>query len=78
MKHLSHLEQRALAAYYRKGADVGSINQPGSVETVEHKGLIYIRLTNVNGTLAVYRVRTMADGSAMLKGLKRWPAAVEA
>ena len=81
MNTLSQLEQRALAAYYRNGtrnAGVagGSVNQPGAVETVEHDGLTYIRLSNVNGILAVYRVRTV-NGEQVLKGLKRWPKALE-
>lgn len=76
MNNLSHLEQRALAAYYRKGSALGSVNQPGAVETVEHNGLTYIRMSNVNGILAVYRVRTI-NGEQVLKGLKRYPAALE-
>jgi hypothetical protein len=56
---------------------MGQTNQPGSVETVEHEGLQYIRLTNVNGILAVYRVR-IVNGEPVLKGLKRWPAALNA
>ncbi len=76
----SNLEQRALAAYYRNGsrtADLagGQVSQPGAVETVEHKGLTYIRLTNIRGILAVYRVRTV-NGEQVLKGLKRWPSAL--
>ena len=82
MRNLSHLEQRALSAYYRSGSQQtnergGSVNQPGAVETVDHDGLQYIRLTNVNGVLAVYRVRTV-NGEPVLKGLKRWPAEVAA
>ena len=83
MNALSHLEQRALAAYYRNGeksiaanGQGGSIMQPGAVETVEHDGLTYIRLTNIHGILAVYRVRTV-NGEPVLKGLKRWPQALE-
>lgn len=78
MNALSHLEQRALSAYYRSGSreGIGQTLQPGAVETVEHEGLQYIRLTNVNGILAVYRVR-IVNGEPVLKGLKRWPAALE-
>lgn len=82
MNTLSYLESRALAAYNRAGTKfinehgAGSINQPGAIETVEHDGLTYIRLTNVNGILAVYRVRTV-NGEPVLKGLKRWPKAIE-
>lgn len=80
MNHLSQLEQRALSAYYRSGSKAaniygGSVIQPGAVETVEHDGLQYIRLTNINGILAVYRIRTV-NGEQVLKGLKRWPAAL--
>lgn len=69
----TQLEKRALSAYYRAAAQTeGSPNQPGAVDTVEHDGLTYIVLSNVNGILAVYRVRTV-NGEPMLKGLKRWP-----
>lgn len=81
MNALSNLEQRALSAYYRAGtrahAGMGQTSQPGAVETVEHEGLQYIRLTNVNGILAVYRVR-IVNGEPVLKGLKRWPSALNA
>lgn len=73
---MTYLEQRALAAYYRAAKAIsgnGSVNQPGSVEEVEHDGLKYVRLANVNGTLAMYRVR-IVNGAPVLKGLKRWPA----
>jgi hypothetical protein len=61
---------RALAAYSRAGhADQPSVND-SDVETVD--GLDYCVLRNEHGVLAVYRVRN--DG--MLKGLKRWPAAI--
>jgi hypothetical protein len=78
MNQLDHLERRALAAYYREanGHGMGSVNQPGAVETVEHNGLTYIRLTNVNGILAVYRIRTV-NGQQVLKGMRRWPKALE-
>lgn len=82
MKTLSYLESRARDAYNRAGTKVirelgaGSILQPGAIETVEHDGLTYIRLTNVNGILAVYRVRTV-NGEPVLKRLKRWPKAIE-
>lgn len=83
MNNLSHLEQRALSAYFRNGSKqlnsaggIGSVMQPGAVETVEHNGLTYIRLSNTRGILAVYRVRTV-NGEQVLKGLKRWPVAIE-
>lgn len=81
---LPHLDQRALAAYYRSASrqlsnlwGSGSIMEPGAVETVEVDGLSYIRLSNVRGILAVYRIRTV-NGESVLKGLKRWPKALEA
>lgn len=76
MQNLSYLESRALTAYYRSAASTaGQPLQPGAVETVEHEGLRYVRLTNTNGTIAVYRVR-IVNGEPMLKGLKRWPDAL--
>lgn len=66
------LVRRAYAAYFRS-AD--SVDQPAAdisgAET--HEGLDYVVLRNVNGTLAVYRVRP--DG--VLKRLKRWPVTIE-
>lgn len=68
---------RAMAAYYRAAA-----REPGPGEppipgrdsyVIDHGGKAYVVLTNVNGLLAVYRVRT--DG--MLKRLRRWPVAIE-
>lgn len=81
MQNLSYMETRALSAYNRSASAQaralgGQPMQPGAVETVEHEGLTYIRLTNVNGILAVYRVRTI-NGAEVLKGLRRWPAAIE-
>jgi hypothetical protein len=72
------LLRRAFAAYYRSGAREGlteqQINIPASTSYVtEHDGKAYVVLENVNGVLAVYRVRN--DG--MLKGLRRWPSEVE-
>jgi hypothetical protein len=57
--------RRAFAAYFRSGG----IDQPNSSGVVEHNGKVYVVLENVNGILAVYRVRN--DG--MLKRLCRWP-----
>lgn len=67
------LTNRAIAAYYRAAdcGGMGSVNHP-STQEVEINGLKYIHLFNVNGTLAVYRVRIVA-GAPVLKGLKRWP-----
>ncbi len=61
------LTRRALAAYYRAGGTAQPANASG---VVVHDGRLYVQLVNVNGTLAVYRVRN--DGQ--LKRLKRWPA----
>jgi hypothetical protein len=66
------LVRRAYAAYFRGGQ---YHDQPSSsastVEVVDDK--FYVVLRNVNGVLAVYRVRN--DG--ILKGLKRWPRELE-
>jgi hypothetical protein len=63
------LERRALAAYYRSG---GTDQPSGGGFVVEHDGKLYVVLSNVRGTLAVYRVR----GSGALKRLRRWPREV--
>ena len=73
----SELLRRAFAAWFRseKAAGASSSTQPASGSYVtQHNAKSYVVLVNVNGVLAVYRVRT--DG--ILKGLKRWPAEVEA
>ena len=67
---MSDLLNRAISAYFRFSD--GSIPiQPsqGDSGEVEFKGMQYVRLSSVNGTIAVYRVRN--DGQ--LKRLKRWP-----
>ncbi|MBR0568008.1 hypothetical protein J5J83_17945 [Azoarcus sp. L1K30] len=66
--------KRAIAGYFRYG-DSATTNQPSTADSgvVEHEEKQYAVLRNVNGVLAVYRVRT--DG--VLKRLKRWPAAIE-
>ncbi len=61
------LTRRAFAAYFRSGHSDQPANTSG-VQTVD--GRRYVVLRNVNGVLAVYRVRN--DG--MLKGLRRWPS----
>jgi hypothetical protein len=69
------LENRALAAYFRSAAKQGgSPNQPSTPTNATVDGKQYVVLTNKNGILAVYRVRT--DG--VLKGLVRWPAELKA
>ncbi|HZN76213.1 MAG TPA: hypothetical protein VFC00_31675 [Micromonosporaceae bacterium] len=67
--HDEDLVRRALAAYYRSG---GTDTPAGGGSVVEHDGKLYVVLSNVNGTLAVYRVRS----SGALKALRRWPEAV--
>jgi hypothetical protein len=73
----SELTNRAMAAYWRTmsrklGRDSGNINQPGAPDLVQVNGLWYVVLSNINGPLMVYRVRTV-NGQEVLKGLKRWP-----
>ena len=68
-----NLVRRALAAYYKAAATQGGTPmQPSKPHVTRHESRCYVVLANGRGTLAVYRVRT--DG--VLKGLKRWPAAV--
>lgn len=74
-KHLGDagdpLVRRAFAAYYRSGSAGGSLPEPASTSFLgELDGKQYVVLENMNGILAVYRVRTY-DG--ILKRLKRWP-----
>ena len=69
---------RAFAAYFRQPHDfmgaAWSPPQPSSGSGVEeHKGKQYVVLHNVNGVLAVYRIRN----NGYLKQLKKWPAALE-
>jgi hypothetical protein len=70
------LGRRALAAYYRQPQDfpgaVWNPPHPSSPDVVEHNGRQYVVLHNVNGTLAVYRVRN----TGQLRRLRRWPAEV--
>jgi hypothetical protein len=63
------LERRALAAYFRSG---GHAQPRGGGNVVDHDGKTYVVLSNINRTLAVYRVRN--DG--MLKNLRRPPREV--
>jgi hypothetical protein len=75
--------RRALAAYFMRGSSRHAVasDWPGHIDDqpadssgpTEHDGKRYIVLRNVNGILAVYRVRT----SGALKRLARWPAALE-
>ena len=61
---------RAMAAYFRSGADIQPASDSG---VVAHEGRLYVVLRNVNRVLAVYRIRN--DG--MLKRLIRWPDAID-
>jgi len=66
---------RAYSAYFRTIKREGALAiQPseGDSGQARHGGKSYVVLRNVNGVLAVYRVRN--DG--MLKRLKRWPASL--
>ena len=76
MNEKNSLINRAFAAYFRASADgTQETVQPSNdsdIETVNERD--YVVLRNVNGILAVYRVRRH-DG--VLKRLKRWPSALE-
>ncbi len=61
--------RRAFAAYFRYAGDQSPIPATTSY-CCEFQGKRYACLENVNGLLAVYRVRN--DGK--LKRLRRWPA----
>jgi hypothetical protein len=66
---------RAMAAYYRaKRSPQEVYQQPSRSDSgaVEYAGKRYVVLANVNGILAVYRIKV--DG--FLKRLRRWPAAL--
>ncbi|MDO9031734.1 MAG: hypothetical protein Q7V09_14975 [Hydrogenophaga sp.] len=73
---MNQLETRALAAYLKAWDGSGHLDQPGDVSEIERGGLRYVRLSNTNGTLAVYRVRIVNDAE-VLKRLKRWPDIVD-
>ena len=69
---MDDLTRRAFVAYFR----TGGTDQPSSASgEVEHDGLRYVVLHNVNGVLAVYRVFDKA-GVATLRKMHRWPAAL--
>ena len=66
------LVRRAFAAYFKFSDSCP--DQPSNTSGIETVGgKDYVVLRNVNGILAVYRIRN----NGMLKGLKRWPAALE-
>lgn len=62
---------RAFAAYFRSGEREQPTN---SSSLAEYMGRKYVVLENVNGVLAVYRIRN--DG--ILRRMKRWPKEIEA
>ena len=69
--------KRAWSAYYRAAAmQGGKTMQPSPPEYITEGGLDYVVLSNVNGILAVYRVR-IVNGKPVLKGMKRWPKALD-
>jgi hypothetical protein len=63
--------RRAMAAWFRTGGS----DQPGrDASTIEEAGgKDYVVLRNVNGVMAVYRIRN----DCMLKRLRRWPEEIE-
>lgn len=65
---LDEVRERAMRAYFRRRGSWAAQPADGG-EMVEHDGLLYVRLANIGGVLAVYRVR----GDGKLKWLKRWP-----
>lgn len=73
---MNQLETRALAAYLKAWDGSGRLEQPGDICEIERDGLRYVRLSNINGTLAIYRVRIVND-VPVLKRLKRWPATLD-
>ena len=64
------LTYRAFGAYFRSGGVAQPANDSGPITDT---GREYVVLRNVNGILAVYRVRT----SGALRRLRRWPQALE-
>jgi hypothetical protein len=64
--------RRAIAAWFRGGGP-GQSMPANTSSVVEYDGKFYVELHNVNGILAVYRIRN--DG--ILKRLKRWPLELE-
>lgn len=69
----TNLKKRALAAYFKQANDsLGEPIQPSTPDVCDVDGKKYVVLSNVNGVLAVYRVRVV-NGKEVLKGLKRYP-----
>ena len=62
--------ERAMKAWFQSGGT----DQPSNTSEIrEHGGKEYVVLENVNGVLAVYRIKN----NGALKRLKRWPKAIE-
>ena len=71
---MDELTSRAFAAYFR--SEGNRADQPASYPEsgpATWQGKSYVVLRNINGPLAVYRVRT----SGALKRLRRWPRELE-
>ena len=67
---MDEMVKRAMAAWFRSGGSDQPANTSGGRE---YGGKKYVVLENVNGPLAVYRIKV--DG--ILKRLKRWPKEIE-
>jgi hypothetical protein len=61
---------RAMAAWFRSGGITPPESNPKEFEI---EGKRYIALNNINGVLAVYRIRP-SDG--VLRRMKRWPSEI--
>jgi hypothetical protein len=72
---MNDLTTRAFAAYFRYVNAHNYIPDQPAYDSgpAEWNGKTYVVLRNVNGILAVYRVRT----SGALKRLRRWPQELE-
>jgi hypothetical protein len=69
----NELRRRAVAAYYRTAQTNGDLDTPsGGGDVAEFDGKMYVVLSNIRGTLAVYRVQN----NGMLRRMKRWPREV--
>jgi hypothetical protein len=76
MTNETELLGRALRAYFMTAAHVGyRVDQPDSSSSgpANVGGHDYVALRNVNGVLAVYRVKN----NGTLRRLKRWPAELD-
>lgn len=71
LQYVGQDDGRAMKAYWR-GADPW-LDQPSPGEIYRLNGREYVRLGNIRGTLAVFRVRK--DGR--LRRLEHWPAVLD-